>query len=111
MKKILFSFAMLLGISCCMAQTAPINQTPAQLAEQMVAAISNHVQLTIEQQNQITIVATQYYTDLRNASQSTPQERTVLFNEFQLTLKSIMTDEQYELWQQNIQQHMQQSEI
>lgn len=111
MKKILFSLAMLLGITCCMAQTAPINQTPAQLAVRMVAAISNDVQLTIEQQNQITIVATQYYTDLRNASQSTPQERTALFNEFQLALKSILTDELYDLWQQIQQQQIQQSEI
>lgn len=102
MKKILFSLAMLLVISCCIAQTAPINQTPAQLAVRMVAAISNDVQLTIEQQNQITIVATQYYTDLRNASQSTPQERTILYEQFQQALKTIMTEEMYAQWQQAI---------
>lgn len=102
MKKILFSLAMLLGISCCIAQTAPINQTPAQLAEQMVTAISSDVTLTAEQQSQISVSATQYFTNLRNATQETPQQRTALYNQFQQTLKNIMTEEVYAQWKQAI---------
>ena len=102
MKKIIFSLVMLLGITYCMAQTAAINQTPAQLAEQMVAAISRDVTLTSEQQGQIASVATQYFTDLRNAEQSAPQERTALYEQFQQALKNIMTEEMYVQWQQTI---------
>lgn len=109
MKKLLLSFAMLMSISFCMAQTAPINQTPAQLAEQMVAAISRDVTLTTEQQSQITTIATQYFTDLRNAAQSTPQERTGLYEQFQHSLQTIMTDELYMQWQAFIEARMQQS--
>lgn len=108
MKKILFSLAMLLGITCCMAQTAPINQTPAQLAEQMVTSISNDVAITAEQQAQLLTVATQFFTDLRNAAQSTPQTRTVLYTQFQQTLQNIMTDGIYSQWQQQKEEHMQQ---
>lgn len=106
MKKILFSLAMLLGITCCMAQTAPINQTPAQLAEQMVTAISRDITLTSEQQSLIASAAAQYFIALRNASQSAPQERTALYNQFQQTLKNIMTEEVYEQWQQAIENRM-----
>ena len=109
MKKLLLSIAMLMSISFCMAQMAPINQTPAQLAEQMVAAISRDVTLTTEQQSQITTIATQYFTDLRNAAQSTPQERTALYEQFQQMLQTIMTDELYLQWQEGIEARMQQS--
>lgn len=109
MKKLLLSIAMLMSISFCMAQMAPINQTPAQLAEQMVTAISRDVTLTAEQQSQITTSATQYFTDLRNAAQSTPQERTALYEQFQQTLQTIMTDELYLQWQEGIEARMQQS--
>lgn len=102
MKKLLISFAMLMSISFCTAQTAPINQTPAQLAEQMVAAISRDVTLTAEQQSQITTSATQYFTDLRNAAQSTPQERTALYEQFQQSLQTIMTEDVYAQWQQAV---------
>lgn len=100
---------MLLIVSFCIAQTAPINQTPAQLAEQMVAAISRDITLTPEQQNQIAMTATQYFTDLRNAAQSTPQERTGLYEQFQHSLQTIMTDELYMQWQAFIEARMQQS--
>lgn len=106
MKKLLLSLAMLMSISFCMAQTAPINQTPAQLAEQMVAAISRDVTLTTEQQSQITASATQYFTDLRNAAQSTPQKRTALYEQFQQSLQTIMTEDVYAQWQQSIQQRI-----
>lgn len=107
MKKLLLSFAMLLTVSFCMAQTAPINQTPAQLAEQMVSAISRAVTLTAEQQSQITTSATQYFTDLRNAAQSTPHVRTVLYEQFQQTLKNIMTDDLYNQWRNAIENRVQ----
>ena len=111
MKKLLLSFAMLMSISFCMAQTAPINQTPAQLAEQMVTAISRDVTLTTEQQSQITTVATQYFTDLRNAAQSTPQVRTALYEQFQQTLQTIMTDELYLQWQEGIEARMHETNV
>lgn len=106
MKKILFSLAMLLGISCCIAQTAPINQTPAQLAEQMVTAISRDVALTAEQQSLIATATAQYFIALRNAEQSAPQERTALYEQFQQSLKTIMTEEVYAQWQQAIENRM-----
>ena len=90
-----------------MAQTAPINQTPAQLAEQMVAAISRDVTLTAEQQSQITTSATQYFTDLRNAAQSTPHVRTVLYEQFQQTLKNIMTEDLFNQWRNAIENRVQ----
>lgn len=111
MKKLLLSIAMLMSISFCMAQMAPINQTPAQLAEQMVAAISRDVTLTTEQQSQITTIATQYFTDLRNAAQSTPQERTALYEQFQQTLQTIMTDELYLQWQEGIEARMHETNV
>lgn len=109
MKKLFLSFAMFMSISLCMAQTAPLDQTPAQLAEQMVAAISRDVTITSAQQSQITACATQYFTDLRNAAQSTPQERTALYEQFQQSLQTIMTDELYSQWQAAIEARMQQS--
>ena len=109
MKKLLLSFAMLASISLCIAQTAPINQSPVQLAAQMAAAISRDVTITSEQQSQITACATQYFTDLRNAAQSTPQERTALYEQFQQSLQTIMTDELYSRWQAAIEARMQQS--
>ena len=99
-------FLLLPFATLAMAQTAPINQTSAQLAEQMVAAISRDVTLTVEQQSQITTSATQYFTDLRNAVQSTPQERTALYEQFQETLRGIMTDELYAQWQFTVQQRI-----
>ena len=108
MKKILFSFILLMGITYCMAQTAPINQTPAQLAEQMVVAISRDVTLTMEQLNQITATATQYFTDMRDAAQSTPHVRTVLYEQFQQTLKNIMTEDLYNQWRNAVDNRMQQ---
>jgi hypothetical protein len=108
MKKLLLSFAMFMSLAICMAQTAPINQTPAQLAEQMVTSISNDVTVTTEQQTQLLTAATQYFTDLRNATQSTPQARTTLYDQFQQTLKSIMTDIVYNQWQQQKDERMQQ---
>ena len=96
-----------MSISFCMAQTAPINQTPAQLAEQMVAAISRDVTLTAEQQSQITTSATQYFTDLRNAAQSTPHVRTVLYEQFQQTLKNIMTEDLFNQWRNAIENRVQ----
>lgn len=107
MKKLLLSIAMLMSISFCMAQMAPINQTPAQLAEQMVTAISRDVTLTTEQQSQITTSATQYFTDLRNAAQSTPHVRTVLYEQFQQTLKNIMTEDLFNQWRNAIENRVQ----
>lgn len=102
MKKLFLLLAMFMTFSFSMAQTAPINQTPSQLAEQMVAAISRDVTLTSEQQSQITMVAMHFFTDLRNAALSTAQERTALYEQFQLSLKTIMTEELYYQWKQVI---------
>jgi hypothetical protein len=102
MKKLLLSVAVFMSVSLCMAQTAPINQAPAQLAEQMVTSISNDVTLTTEQQTQLLTAATQYFTDLRNAAQSTPQTRTALYEQFLQTIKSIMSDDLYEQWRNTL---------
>ena len=108
MKKILLSIALLLTFSICMAQTAPINQTPTQLAEQMVASISRDVTLTAEQQSQLAASATQYFTSQRNATRSTSHARTELYEQFQTTLKSIMTEELYDQWRSRIEERVQQ---
>lgn len=107
MKKLLLSFAVFMSLSVCMAQTVPINQTPAQLAEQMVSSISNDVTVTTEQQTQLLTAATQYFTDLRNAAQSTPQTRSALYEQFLQTIKSIMSDDLYEQWRNTLNGKMQ----
>ena len=99
---------MFMSISLCMAQTAPLDQTPAQLAEQMVAAISRDVTITAEQQSQLLASATQYYSDLRNAAQSSAHDRAVLYEQFQHTLKNIITEDLYNQWQTVIHERMEQ---
>lgn len=92
----------------CMAQTNPRTQTPQQLAEQMTTSIAQSVTLDATQQAQLTAAATQYFTNLRNMSQSAPEERAQLYQSFQQTLQSIMTPEVYEQWQQTIAAHREQ---
>ena len=100
---------LVLGISlCAMAQTDPRTMTPAQLAEQMISGILQHVELTVDQQAQITTTATTYFTNLRASSQATPETRTALSEAFQEDLKDIMTEGKYEQWKSSLQQQRQQ---
>ena len=92
----------------CMAQTNPRTQTPQQLAEQMTTSIAQSVTLDATQQAQLTAAATQYFTNLRNMSQSAPEERAQLYQSFQQTLQTILTAEKYEQWQQAIAAHREQ---
>lgn len=99
MKHLFIMFLLVLSLYG-MAQSTPRTQTPQQLAEQMTTSIAQSVTLDATQQAQLTAAATQYFTNLRNMSQSAPEERAQLYQSFQQTLQSIMTPEVYEQWQQ-----------
>lgn len=108
MKKVLV-FVALLGIMISVkAQTSPLQKTPQTLAQEMLENMLQHVELTAEQQMQITTTATTYFFNLRSASQASPKTRTALSEVFKEDLKDIMTERKYEQWESGLQQQRQQ---
>ena len=91
-----------------MAQTNPLQKSAQTLAQEMVQNVTQKVSLTQEQEAQLTTLATQYFTNLRNASEDAPSTRTNLYLTFQQNMKAIMTDEVYAQWKNILQQQREQ---
>lgn len=107
MKKLLLSFAMLLTVSFCMAQT----NSDARVVQDIVVSVSANVELSASQTEQLTLTATRYVEAIKSANVQYADDVDALikakasaWQDYTMQLRAIMTDNQYQTLQQKQQQ-------
>ena len=110
MKKLLLSFAMLLTVSFCMAQT----NSDARVVQDIVVSVSANVELSASQTEQLTLNATHYVEAIKSANVQYADDVDALikakasaWQDYTMQLRAILTDNQYQTLQQEQQQHKQ----
>jgi hypothetical protein len=73
-KNILFLIAVIFS-AASMAQTNPLSKTPTQLASEMTSGIANVVTLSSQQQTDLILTATTYFTAMRTESSTSLDAR------------------------------------
>ena len=107
MKKLLLSFAMLLTVSFCMAQT----NSDARVVQDIVVSVSANVELSASQTEQLTLTATRYVEAIKSANVQYVDDVDALikakasaWQDYTMQLRAILTDNQYQTLQQKQQQ-------
>lgn len=110
MKKLLLSIAMLMSISFCMAQT----NFDARIVQDIVVSVSDNVELSTPQTEQLTLTATRYVEAIKSANTQYANDVDALikakasaWQDYTMQLRAILTDNQYQTLQQKQQQHKQ----
>ncbi len=85
-----------------MAQTNPLSKTPTQLASEMTSGIANVVTLSSQQQTDLILTATTYFTAMRTESSTSLDARGTTDESFQMAIEEIMTSEKYAEWQDSV---------
>ena len=100
-KNILFLIAVIFS-AASMAQTNPLSKTPTQLASEMTSGIANVVTLSSQQQTDLILTATTYFTAMRTESSTSLDARGTTDESFQMAIEEIMTSEKYAEWQDSV---------